>query len=117
MTQKELKFPQFEKELHDKIEELEDFVSRFMRRVIQDQLNEWATKYPRHNFKAWDDYGLLVLEVTPSLQEENRYTKTNEIQFVSERHKIRNEARALIDYWNSLEEIKPYLVKQLVGRR
>ena len=114
----ELSFPEFEKELSRRINEVEDFVFRFMRKKVQEQLNEWAFRYPNHNFKAWDDYGMLKLEVNPPLQEEGCYNsaKTNEIQFTSKRHKIRGEARDLIDYWNSLDEIKPYLSKQLVGR-
>jgi hypothetical protein len=112
----ELSFPEFEKELSRRINEVEDFVFRFMRRKVQEQLNEWASKYQRHNFTAWDDYGMLILEINPPLQEEGTYNMTTKIQFASERHEIRNQARDLIDYWNSLDEIKPYLRKMLVGR-
>ena len=113
----ELSFPEFEKGLSKRIEETQDYVYRFMRRKVQEKLNEWATRYPRHQFKAWDDYGCLILEVHPPLSGDTFYGKDKRVSWASKRHKISTEAEALENYWMSFDNnIGPHLTKPLLGR-
>jgi len=73
--------------------------------AVQQQLQDWQHRYPRHAFKAWEAHGLLSFEVSPLILGE-KYVEDLSVSRVGRANVISDlgdEARAFLDLWNGME--------------
>jgi hypothetical protein len=76
--------------------------------AVRRQLLEWKTRFPRHDFRAWEAHGLLVFEVHPPIMGEKYVadlvmSRTGSTLLAD----LAAEARDMQDLWNTEFTVSP----------
>jgi hypothetical protein len=88
----------FRSRIDGRLETLCQVIQEGLEGIILTQLNDWATKYPRHSFSASVGHGRLSFEVSPKVN------GCKQLEWVGKNFLIQSEARDLIDYFNTFDK-------------